>query len=437
MREDRRDGSVRAAPDVSWSWSSSWRRSSSFPGRPAPAPVTPDQFYGTWSDLLSPTPEAARVELDRIAAAGVGLVRQYVWWDRIERHPALRLEPHGPDGHRRHGPRRPDPADAALPAGLLLLEAAGIDLQRACSRRRTPRPWPASPRRWSHRYGPDGIVLVHAEPAVAADVQHARTLPIRAWEVWNEPDYPSWWKGGARTPASTSTLLRGRVRRHQPGRPDSAEVVLGALTNRASSSGAFLDQLYDLGAAPTSTRSPSTPTPRTSPAWSPASAGPAASRDRNGDGAAPIRVTEYGWATRGDGISPAWSTTEPCQAALLHAATRRLVALRAELNIRAIIQFQWHDVPTTSTAWPHYTGVIRADDSPKPSLGALTEAIADRPPPAGLTPAQVCPAERQPLDPRLADSVATDTFTRSAASEWGSGELGAPGHSAARPAASR
>jgi hypothetical protein len=26
------------------------------PGRPAAAAVTPDPFYGTWSDTLSPTP---------------------------------------------------------------------------------------------------------------------------------------------------------------------------------------------------------------------------------------------------------------------------------------------------------------------------------------------------------------------------------------------
>jgi hypothetical protein len=54
----------------------------------------------------------------------------------------------------------------------------------------------------------------------------------------------------------------------------------------------------------------------------------------------------------------------------------------------------------------------------------MTEAIADRPAPAGLTPAEACPSERQPLDPRPADAVATDTFTRSVASAWGTADSG-------------
>ena len=53
----------------------------------ATATPSPDPFYGTWSDLMSPTPAEARTELDRIAAAGIGFVRQYVWWDRIEVSP--------------------------------------------------------------------------------------------------------------------------------------------------------------------------------------------------------------------------------------------------------------------------------------------------------------------------------------------------------------
>src|SRR4051812_47215396 len=47
----------------------------------------PDPFFGTWSDGMSPSPEDARAFMDRQTAVGVGLMRQYVWWDRIERSP--------------------------------------------------------------------------------------------------------------------------------------------------------------------------------------------------------------------------------------------------------------------------------------------------------------------------------------------------------------
>src|SRR3954453_14478071 len=62
-------------------------------GLPAPLSASaasvsgPDPFFGTWSDGMSPTPQDARAFMDRQTAAGVGLMRQYVWGDRIERSP--------------------------------------------------------------------------------------------------------------------------------------------------------------------------------------------------------------------------------------------------------------------------------------------------------------------------------------------------------------
>ena len=51
------------------------------------APVAPDPFFGTWSDGMSPTRERAAAEMDRHEAAGLGMIRQYVFWDRIETSP--------------------------------------------------------------------------------------------------------------------------------------------------------------------------------------------------------------------------------------------------------------------------------------------------------------------------------------------------------------
>jgi hypothetical protein len=212
------------------------------------------------------------------------------------------------------------------------------------------------------------------------------------------------------------------IRRADP----NAEVVLGSLTNDGGTEGNYLEQLYELGAGPdfdTIALNPYGTSVAQTVHWVREARARAIEHD---DGRAPLRLTEYGWAT--GGRSALTVTTEACQAALLHAATQRLAQLRTELNIRSIIQFQWHDVPVppTNLSWPHYAGVVRADGTPKPSLEALAEAIADRPAPNGLTPAASCPTERQPLDPRTTDSVATDTFGRTASGGWGSAELGGP-----------
>ena len=51
-------------------------------------------------------------------------------------------------------------------------------------------------------------------------------------------------------------------------------------------------------------------------------------------------------ALGGRPTAPVVSTA--CQAALLHAATERLMARAADLKIRSIIQFQFRDVATTA-----------------------------------------------------------------------------------------
>src|SRR5688572_25427076 len=51
----------------------------------------PDPFFGTWSDGMSIAEQqsrgASQNRLDDVSSHGVGLVRQYIWWDRIEKDP--------------------------------------------------------------------------------------------------------------------------------------------------------------------------------------------------------------------------------------------------------------------------------------------------------------------------------------------------------------
>ncbi|MDQ3145620.1 MAG: hypothetical protein M3R01_01590 [Actinomycetota bacterium] len=388
----------------------------------APATTTPDPFYGTWSDALSPTSAAARTEMDRQAASGVGLIRQYVWWDRIETSPGVfdwrRTDELIGDATAR--------GITVLPTLLYTPEFYSSKPPDSTSRALFPPTDPETMARFAEamvrRYGPNGSFWCLPRIPPLPPSCRSPYAPVEAWEVWNEPDFPFWWKG-APNAGEYVTLLRavaGGIRRADP----SAEVVLGALTNRAAAPGAFLDQLYDLGAAPYFDTIAINPYAKDIAGMVAYVRGARSVADANGDGATPIRVGEYGWATLGDASRVLWSTTEPCQAALLYAGTRRLAALRTELNIRSVIQFQWHDVATTSLAWPHYTGVFRPDDSAKPSHAALSDAIAGRPTPAGLTLAEACAEDRRALDPAGTPPVADDSFSRTTSDGWGSAETG-------------
>jgi hypothetical protein len=276
------------------------------------------------------------------------------------------------------------------------------------------------------RYGPNGSYWCTSLPPLPPSCR-TPYAPIQAWEVWNEPDYPAWWKGApnANEYAPLLQAVSAGIKRADP----NAEVVLGALTNAGGSqSGGYLDQLYSLGVAnafDTITVNPYAQEPAGMVAFV---RGTRSIADKNGDAKKPIRVTEYGWAS-GPG-RPDRFTTEACQAALMYAGTQRLVQLRTELIIKSIVQFQWRDVPTTSLSWPHYAGLLRTDGSAKPSLGAFAAAVGERPTPAGLTLAEVCPSDRQ-ADVSIDGGVADDSFSRTVSDGWGSAWTGGAYTSAA------
>ena len=389
----------------------------------AAATPSPDPFYGTWSDLMSPTPAQARTELDRMAAAGIGFVRQYVWWDRIEVSP-------GSFDWSRTDTMVADASARGIRILPTLLYPPAFYSSKPPGSTSTAQFPPADPQKMAdfaqamiRRYGPDGTFWCTPNPPFPPTCR-SPFLPMRSWEVWNEPDYPSWWKGGPNAGQYLDLLevVAAGIRAADP----TAEVVMGSLTNRNSVADSFLGQLYDLGAAPHFDTIAFNPYSRDIATLVRHMRGIRAVARQKGDGAVPVWVTEYGWATLGDENRTSWSTSEPCQAAMLHAGTKRLAALSTELGIRAITQFQWHDVATISPAWPHYTGVYRGNDTPKPSRDALAAAIAGQAAPAGLTIDEACPEDKRDQGPPGIVPAAHDTFSRTVSDGWGTAERGGP-----------
>jgi hypothetical protein len=389
----------------------------------ASATVSPDPFYGTWYDLMSPTPQVARTDLDRMKAAGVGFVRQYIWWDRIETSP-------GVFDWGRADAMVADASSRGIRILPTLLYPPTFYSSKPPGSTSTAQFPPADPTKMAdfaeamiRRYGPDGAFWCTPNPPLPPNCR-SPYLPMHSWEVWNEPDYPSWWKGAPSAPEYLELLqvVSARIRSTDP----TAEVVLGSLTNRNSVPDSFLGQLFDLGAAPSFDTIAFNPYSRDIKTLVGHMRGIRDLTVQKGDGTVPIWVTEYGWATLGDESRVLWSTSEPCQAAMLHAATTRLAALSTELNIEHITQFQWHDVPIASSAWPHYTGLYRADDTAKPSHEAFAAAIAGRPAPAGATIDESCPADKRDQGPAGTKPLAVDTFSRTVSDGWGSAETGGP-----------
>jgi len=200
------------------------------------------------------------------------------------------------------------------------------------------------------RYGPAGSLWTE-HPGLPP-------RPIRAWQVFNEPNIPMFWSIQPFADSYVTVLWAAAQGVHaaDPG----AKVVLGGLTG---DSWAALEAIYAAGARgsfdvvaihPYATR----------PADSIRILRAARRVMRaHGDRRLPLWITEIGWpATQGrvpDG--EAWGTTDAGQALRLLRTMRRLVALRRRMRIRRVIWYTWLSTEAGSF-WPNYAGLRRGRD---------------------------------------------------------------------------
>lgn len=378
------------------------------PPSTAAEPSPPDPFFGTWSDGMSiaaaETRAASQERLDDVSSQGVGLVRQYVWWDRIERDPVN--NPGVYDWTVLDG--LVDDATARgvtiLPTLLYTPDAYSSDPDPATS----PLYPPDDPQKLADfatalvdRYGTHGDYWDCTDLSILPGqgwTCEEPYAPILMWEVWNEPDFPSWWKG--EPDAAEYLALLEPVHAAIKAADPAAQVVLGSLTNVGGGySDEYLDELYRLGARQYFDVIALNAYARDVGAMMAFVRGTREVASRHGDRDKPMLITEYGWSTLENSTSYI-TTTAGCQAALLHASTRELSRRRDELGLIGAIQFQWHDVATTARAWPHYAGVRYADGTAKPSLAAYAAAVRGQPAPAGAE-LTACPEDQRTLDGEL------------------------------------
>jgi hypothetical protein len=299
--------------------------------------------------------------LDRVRATGVGIVRQTFDWARIERAPG------------RYDLSFYDTYVAALARRHLrllpiLFNAPPFRSSAPAHPLRGTYP-PARPAEMgefgallARRYGPGGSFWR----------EHAGLprLPVRSWQVWNEPNLPVYWPSGPDA-AEYVALLRatGRgIRRVDPG----AEIVTAGLPDSrlgvplrdyvaamyaAGGAGAF-DALavnpYGLDAAGV------LDTVRTVRAVA----------SESGDNPA-VWVTELGWATGGP--PSRFLVGEQRQAQLLEETVLALARQRERLRIRGVVYFNWRDSTPYSGGVDFFglhTGLLRLDGQAKPALSA-------------------------------------------------------------------
>ena len=309
------------------------------------------------------TPES---EWDLLAQSGAESVRMAVRWPAIQ-------------------PRSNEPPDLAATDALVLAAARrGLRFLPVVHgtpkwAARNPRKGEASPPRnvssytrllrvLIRRYGPRGS-LWSEHPEVSP-------LPVRDWQVWNEPNFREYW---SKQPFAESfvPLLRAAYRavhRADPG----ARVILAGMANH---SWAGLERLYSAGGRGTFD----------AVALHPFTMKPAnvirlvemarAVMRRHGDGRRPVWITELAFpAAKGKVDKPrGLETTQAGQVSRLRASLLRLAAERRRLRIERVFWYAWltYETRTSSFSW---SGLRRVRDGTIVSTSALTayQRVAQR-----------------------------------------------------------
>jgi hypothetical protein len=325
----------------------------------------PREFVGIVSeDVFAGDAAYRRSTLRRQRAAGIGLVRQTFDWSRIEKSPGrydlayydeyvaelathrMQLLPilFNPPPFRSSKPAEGARAGTYPPKDPRALGAFGAALAR--------------------RYGPEGT-LWRERPGLPR-------LPIRAWQVWNEPSLPAYWPSGP-DPAEYTQLLMETGRAIKRVDRDAEIVTAGLPESRIGIPFArFLAGMYDAGARDAFDTLAIHSFARDERGAVAAVEGARELMDGRGDGEKKIWVTELGWATGGPD-SP-FTVGEEGQAERIARSLDALASGRRRLGVRGLVYFNWKDARPYAGGedfWGLHTGLLEIDGRQKPGFIAF------------------------------------------------------------------
>jgi hypothetical protein len=201
-------------------------------------------------------------------------------------------------------------------------------------------------------------------------------VPIRDWQVWNEPNLPQYW-GNQPDAAAYAKLLRAVARAIHTS-DHGARVLSAGLSD--SKLGVpfttYVRALYAAGARGSFDVFALHPYSSSARGVLAAVEGTRALMRHHGDARKPVWITEMGWASAGP---PSPFTFDPLgQAQLVATSIQLLAAKRRELGIAGFVYFAWKDgypYPGRSDFWGLHTGLVGRLGAPKPSLASFRDAV--------------------------------------------------------------
>ena len=346
------------------------------PGEPELCPIEVSQglgvFVGMVSDQLfaNPDPQYRRCALNRHADAGVRIIRQAMYWKTIElvrgQYDWAHWDQYVEDVAR-HG----------IQVMPIIFDAPVWHQQR---RTRTSS-WASMPPRPAamasfagrlvRRYGPEGSFW-EERPELPP-------MPIRHWQIWNEPNLPRYW---AERPSAAEyvKLLRAsyrRIKREDPG----AQVVAAGMPDsrlfRVIPLYAYITQMYEAGARGTFDAI-AVNAYAEKPGMMIKNLGKVRAIMRFFRDHSNIWITEMGWGTGGPKYRFRVNRTQ--QAKLIGQALGKLRKNRRKLGLKGFVHYMWQDAPpygTTPDFWGLHTGLLDITGDEKPAYAVFRKHAHD------------------------------------------------------------
>jgi hypothetical protein len=241
------------------------------------------------------------------------------------------------------------------------------------------------------RYGPGGAFWA-SHPGIPY-------LPIRAWQVWNEPNLVGFWapQPDAAAYARLLSVVSAAIKSADPG----AQVVTAGLPE-STLPGAipladYLNGIFDAGAGNAFDIL----------AIHPYSSGTGETLAQIADArqvlsrrgsSAPIWITELGWATAGPPSK--FTVGDVGQASLIKCTLTALAQERDTLGVAGVVYYFWRDPPPRSDGydnWHLHTGLLDPNGAQKPGYQAFSDtALALERNEASVTEPEYCDNVGQP-----------------------------------------
>lgn len=319
----------------------------------AAAPEVGVQFHALWSDY---TDQERVAVLDKLAAAGVTWVRIDLGWQSLQE-----------TGRDSYSQWYVDLADRTID----LARARGISVLATL---------------WATPSWANGGAGRHVPPTDPADYARVARWAathfngrVGAWEVWNEPNHPSFWSGSA---ADYTALLKAAYPAFKLGAPATPVVLGGPSYNDTD----WLQEMYEAGGQG------SFDIMATHPYQGPADLAPEAADDGTiwrlnhvtavhelmqeyGDGDKQIWFTELGWSSHPNtGSEKEWQrgVTEEQQADFLVRTIKHVSA-----NFPYVTNMFWYNERNRASGKVHLDnyGLLNRDLSEKPAYVALRDFL--------------------------------------------------------------